>query len=180
MYRIQRLTEHQAGSHLDALTDLLLDAVEGGASVGFLHPLDESEGRAYWEVVLSALSSGQRVLLVALEGDSVLGSVQLGLVRWPSQGHRAEVMKLLVRRQDRRRGIGSALMRSAESEAPGRGRTLLVLDTLHGDDAERLYTKLGYSTVGVVPRYAASPSGSSLDDFVYMYRQLTSGAGATG
>jgi ribosomal protein S18 acetylase RimI-like enzyme len=173
MYRIESLNARQAAPYLDALTDLLLDAVQSGASVGFLQPLGASEARAYWEGALSALSSGERVLLVALEGDGVLGSVQLGLVGWPSQRHRAEVMKLLVSTAARRRGVGSALMRSAESEALGRGRTLLVLDTRRGDDAERLYAKLGYETAGVIPRYAASPSGGSLDDVVYMYRELT-------
>lgn len=190
MYRIESLTAQQAGTYLDALTDLLRDAVESGASVGFLKPLDASMAGVYWEGVLSALSSGERVLLLALEGDSVrsnsvrsntvLGCVQLGLVRWPSQQHRAEVMKLLVSTVARRRGIGSALMRSAESEALRRGRTLLVLDTRRGDDSERLYTRLGYKTAGVIPRYAASPSGDSLDDVVYMYRELLSGDGVTG
>ena len=185
MYRIESLTAHQARTYLDALTDLLRDAVECGASVGFLQPLDASEARAYWEGVLSALSSGERVLFVAVEQDSVrsnsvLGGVQLGLVGWPSQRHRAVVMKLLVSRAARRRGIGSELMRSAESEAQGRGRTLLVLDTRRGDDSERLYTRLGYETVGVIPGYATSPSGDSLDDVVYMYRELLSGDGATG
>ena len=180
MYCIESLAAHHAGRYLDALTDLLRDAVESGASVGFLQPLDASEARTYWEGVLSALSSGERVLLVALEGDSLLGTVQLGLVGWPSQRHRAEVVKLLVSGVARRRGIGSALMRAAESEALGRGRTLLVLDTRRGDDAERLYRGLGYETAGVIPRYAASPSGGALDDVVYMYRELESGGGATG
>lgn len=179
MYRIESLTAHQARRYLDSLTDLLRDAVQSGASVGFLQPLDASEAHAYWEGVLSALSSGERVLLVALDGDSVLGFVQVSLVAWPSQRHRAEVMKLLVSSVARRRGIGSALMRSAESDALGRGRTLLVLDTRRGDDAERLYAKLGYETAGVIPRYAASPSGGSLDDVVYIYTELRSGGGAT-
>ena len=179
MYRIESLTADEAGRYLDSLTDLLRDAVEGGASVGFLQPLDAHEARTYWERVLAALSAGERVLLVALEGESVLGSVQLGLVGWPSQRHRAEVMKLLVSRAARRRGIGTALMRSAESEARTRGRTLLVLDTRRGDDAGRLYARLGYETAGVIPRYVASPSGDSLEDTVYMYRELEPGGGAT-
>jgi ribosomal protein S18 acetylase RimI-like enzyme len=178
MYRIVSLTAREGEPYLGALTELLRDAVESGASVGFVRPLEASRALAYWEEALSAVSSGERVLLVALEGDGLLGSVQLGLVAWPSQRHRAEVMKLLVSSAARRRGIGSALMRALEAEARGRGRTLLVLDTVRGDDAERLYTKLGYETAGVVPRYAVSPSGASLDDVVYMFRELTLGAGA--
>ena len=178
MYRIESLTADGAVPYLDALADLLRDAVEGGASVGFLRPLGAAGARAYWEGLLPVLSSGERVLLAALEGGGVLGTVQLGLVGWPSQQHRAEVLKLLVHRRARRRGIGSALMRAVEGEALGRGRTLLVLDTVRGDDAERLYTHLGYETVGVIPRYAASPSGDSVDDVVYMYRELAPGEGA--
>lgn len=178
LYRIESLTADGAVPYLDALTDLLRDAVDGGASVGFLRPLGAAEARAYWEGMLPALSSGERVLLAALEGGGVLGTVQLGLVGWPSQRHRAEVLKLLVHWRVRRRGIGSALMREVEAEARARDRTLLVLDTVRGDDAERLYAKLGYETAGVIPRYAVSPSGESLDDVVYMYRELAPGDGA--
>lgn len=180
MYWIESLTTDQVDRRLDGLAELLCDAVGGGASVGFLQPLKVTEARGYWESVFPALSSGERVVLVALEGDSILGCVQLGLVSWPTQRHRAEVMKLLVHGAARRRGIGRALMRAVESEARARGRMLLVLDTRNGDDAQRLYTRLGYETLGIVPRYAASPSGDSLEDVVFMYRELESGSEPVG
>ncbi len=179
MYRTESLTADEAANYLDTLAELLCDAVEGGASVGFLQPLHASEARAYWERILPAVSSGERVLLVAWDVDSLMGTVQLGLVGWPSQRHRAEVMKLLVWSAARRRGIGTALMRAAEAEARRLGRTLLVLDTRNGDDSQRLYATLGYETLGVVPRYAVSPAGDVLEDVVFMYRELESGSGRT-
>lgn len=145
--------------------------MEDGASVGFLPPLAAAEALEYWRAVLRAVSGGTRVLLVALDGGDVLGSVQLDLATMPNARHRAEVMKLLVRRRARRKGIGRALMLAVEHAARAAGCTLLVLDTRRGDAAERLYEHLGYTRVGVIPRYARSAAGT-LDDTVYFYRDL--------
>jgi ribosomal protein S18 acetylase RimI-like enzyme len=137
----------------------LRDTVEDGASVGFLPPLASAEARDYWRGALRALSAGTRVLLVALDDGEVLGAVQLDLATTPNGRHRAEVMKLMVHRRARGKGIGRALMLAAED------------DTRRGDAAERLYERLGYSRVGVIPRYARSAAGT-LDDTVYFYREL--------
>jgi acetyltransferase len=145
--------------------------VEDGASVGFLPPLSAADARGYWRAVLQAVSGGTRVLLVALDDGDVLGSVQLDLATMPNARHRAEVMKLVVHRRARRAGIGRALMLAVEQAAREAGRTLLVLDTRRGDAAERLYERLGYTRVGVIPRYARSATGA-LDDTVYFYREL--------
>jgi len=145
--------------------------VEDGASVGFLPPLAAADALEYWRTVLRAVSQGSRVLLVALDGRDVLGSVQLDLAAMPNARHRAEVMKLLVHRRARRKGIGRALMLAIENAARAAGCTLLVLDTRRGDAAERLYAHLGYTRVGVIPRYARSAAGT-LDDTVYFYREL--------
>lgn len=171
MYRVERLTAEQGDGHLDQLVGLLQDAAESGASVGFLPPVGDAEGRAYWRTVLAAVAEGGRVLLAAVEGNSIVGTVQLDLARMANARHRAEVMKLMVHRRARRRGIGRALMLGLEEEARRVGRSLLVLDTRAADAAEQLYVSLGYTRVGVIPRYARSASGS-LDDTVYFYREL--------
>jgi len=171
MYRVERFTAEQGDGHLGQLVGLLRDAVDSGASVGFLPPVGDAEGRAYWRTVLAAVSEGGRVLLAALDEDGIVGTVQLDLSRMPNAKHRAEVMKLMVHRRARGQGIGRALMLGLEEEARRVGRTLLVLDTRAGDAAERLYVRLGYTRVGVIPRYARSAS-ESLDDTVYFYREI--------
>lgn len=170
-YRIERLGAVGAEAYFDRLVDLLQDVVDGGASVGFLPPLAALDARVYWGAVVAAVSEGTRVLLAALDRDDVLGSVQLDVATMPNARHRAEVMKLLVRRRARRQGIGRALMQAVEDVARDAGRSLLVLDTRSGDAAEALYDRLGYTRVGVIPRYARSASGT-LEDTVYFYREL--------
>ena len=171
MYEIEALTVERVGALTDQLIDLLVDAVESGASVGFLPPCDPTEGRAYWTGVQRAMTQGHRVLLAAVEDGRVWGAVQLDFAAMPNARHRAEVMKLLVHRQVRRRGIGRALMQAVERAARSAGRTLLVLDTRRGDAAEALYRSLGYVRAGIIPRYARSASGV-LEDTVYLYREL--------
>ncbi|PYN83740.1 MAG: GNAT family N-acetyltransferase [Candidatus Rokuibacteriota bacterium] len=168
---IRRIDEHGVGQHLQSLTELLQDAVDSGASVGFLRPLTKPTARAYWQTVQRAVGADHRILLAAFEGDALVGSVQLDLAGMPNGSHRAEVMKLLVHRRARRRGIARALMGAIEESARGSGRQLLVLDTRVGDAAEQLYTKLGYSKAGIIPRYARRSTGE-LDATVFMYRWL--------
>lgn len=153
------------------LVALLQDAVAGGASVGFLPPLAADEASAYWEGVSTDLTAGKRVLLAAVEQGRVIGSVQLELAGRANAAHRAEVQRLLVHRDARRRGIGRELMAALEEHARRIGRTLLVLDTREGDPSETLYARCGYTRVGVIPRYARSASGT-LDGTVYFYRHL--------
>ncbi len=158
---------------LQGLSELLLDAVEGGASVSFMHPLPLARARAFWQGVAEGAARGERVLLVARDGEAgapVLGTVQLVLAQPDNQPHRADVAKMLVLRRARRRGIGEALMRAAEAAARSAGKTLLVLDTASAD-AERLYQRCGWVQAGRVPGYALLPQGG-LCDTVFYYRQL--------
>jgi ribosomal protein S18 acetylase RimI-like enzyme len=168
---IRRIDEQGVGQHLESLAELLQDAVDSGASVGFLRPLTNPAARAYWQTVQRAVGDGERIVLAAFTGDELLGSVQLDLAGMPNGSHRAEVMKLLVHRRARRRGIARALMGAIEDSARRYGRQLLVLDTRAGDAAEQLYAKLGYSKAGIIPRYARSSTGE-LDATVFMYRWL--------
>src|SRR2546423_1669659 len=136
-----------------ALVELLRDSVDAGASVGFLAPLPEGQGREFWCAVKSELGDA-RVLLGAYVEGRLVGSVQLAPVAKPNGRHRAEVQKLLVLRAFRGRGIALELMAALERKARELGRWLLVLDTVPGQPAERLYQRLGYLRVGVVPDYA--------------------------
>jgi len=171
MYEIRTVAPEQLDEHAASFVTLLQDAVDSGASVGFVPPLDDDAARRYWAGVRAAIGGGNRILLAAVEEGAVLGSVQLDLAAMPNAGHRAEVMKLMVHRAARRRGIGRALMRALEDAARRAGRRLIVLDTRPGDSAEQLYAALGYARGGVIPRYALSAAGT-LDATVYMYREL--------
>jgi acetyltransferase len=173
---IRPLAADEAAQLLPSLAALLEDAVAGGASVGFLHPLRAGEAAGYWQSVIAAVKAGERVLLAAFDGQGLAGSVQLELAPMPNGAHRAEVVKLFVHRRCRRQGIGELLMRALEPLALAQGRRLLVLDTREGDDAERLYRRLGYSPAGVIPRYARSSRGT-FDATVIMYRWLEPVAG---
>jgi acetyltransferase len=168
---IRTLTPPDLDEYAASLTVLLQDAVDSGASVGFVPPLSAETARAYWTGVRPALAGGRRVVLAAVEDGDILGSVQLDFAAQPNAGHRAEVMKLMVHRRARRRGIARTLMTALEEAARRAGRHLLVLDTRAGDAAERLYAELGYVRVGVIPRYALSAAGT-LDATVYMYKEL--------
>lgn len=157
----------------EALADVLLDCVEGGSSIGFMHPLPRSKAVAFWEGVLAGAARGERIVLVAEDAASgtIVGTVQLILSMPDNQPHRADVAKMQVHRRARRRGVGAALMRAAEAEARKVGRTLLVLDTVTGSDAERLYSSLGWQRCGVIPNYALWPQGGLCSTTVF-YREL--------
>jgi ribosomal protein S18 acetylase RimI-like enzyme len=171
VYEIRTVSPKHLGEYLAAFIALLQDAVESGASVGFVPPVDASIARSYWAGVRTAIEGGNRILLAAIEDGEILGSVQLDLATMPNARHRAEVMKLMVHRAARRRGIGKALMVALEDAARRANRRLIVLDTRPGDPAEQLYTALGYTRAGVIPRYALSARGT-LDPTLYMYREL--------
>lgn len=141
------------------LADVLIDCVKEGASVSFMEPLEATRARDFWRGVAASVSSGQRALLVAEDGSGIAGTVQLALAQPDNQPHRADVAKMLVHRRARRRGVGAALMVAAEDVARDCGKTLLVLDTITGGDAERLYTRQGWVRVGEIPGYALMPRG---------------------
>jgi len=156
----------------DALAAILKDAVNGGASVGFLPPLGDAEATAYWREVADAVRAGTRVLLVAREPDGgLVGTAQLDLSEKPNARHRAEAMKVMVLGRARRRGAGRALMLALEAHARRLGRTTLVLDTRQGDPSEKLYVSVGWRPAGVIPRYAES-AGGTLDGSAFYYRLL--------
>ena len=156
---------------LDGLVDVLVDCVEGGASVGFMLPLTRERARAFWWRVAEGVTAGERALLVAEDELGVCGTVQLVLEQPENQPHRADLAKMLVHRRVRHRGLGAALMLAAEATARDCGKTLLVLDAVTGGDAERLYERLGWQRVGVVPGFALFPEGGPCDT-TYFYRTL--------
>ena len=153
-----------------AFLELLRDAVDAGASVGYLAPLADNDGWAFWRAVKSELAEG-RVLLAAYVDGRLVGSVQLATVPKPNGRHRAEVQKLLVLREFRGRGIGKALMAAVEKKAKELGRWLLVLDTVPAQPAEKLYERIGYRRAGVVPDYAEK-SGGGFEPTVIFYKKL--------
>jgi acetyltransferase len=169
--QIEELSPTQVPGYLAGLADLLKNAVESGASIGFLPPLAPGEATEYWNEVIAALDSGYRKLLIARENGRVIGAVQLDYASRRNASHRAEVMKLMVHTSARRRGLGRALMEEAARTAARDGRTLLVLDTRSGDPSEQLYQRLGYTTAGVIPGYARSASGD-LHTTVIMFKHL--------
>jgi len=175
-FSIELLNANQGRAHLPELVSLLQDAVHGGASIGFLSPLEVARAEAYWESVLSEVEQGIRVLLVArqeneLHGTGIHGTVQLALATKQNATHRAEVQKLFVHSQHRKRGIGGALLDTVDQEALRHGRHLLFLDTETGSPAERLYRKHGYVAAGEIPEFARSPRGY-LHSVLFMYRLL--------
>ena len=157
-------------AQIDELAGVLIDCVEGGASVSFMHPLPHDRAAAFWRRVGQDVAAGERALLVAKDARGLCGTVQLVLDQPENQPHRADLSKLLVHRRARRQGLGEALMRAAEATARECGKTLLVLDTAN-DEAERLYERLGWERVGVIPGYALLPHGGLCGTTVY-YRNL--------
>lgn len=168
---IVRFDAEQVLARIDELSGLLEDAVQGGASIGFLPPLAAGEAAEYWRQVVDALRGPARVLLVAIEDGRIAGTVQLAHEMRRNGDHRSEVIKLMVHTSARRRGIGRALMAEAEQAMRDAGRTLMVLDTRCGDPSEALYWELGFAEVGTIPRYARSADGT-LHETVIMYKQL--------
>jgi GNAT superfamily N-acetyltransferase len=166
--RLRALDEAQT----EALADLLIDCVEGGASVSFMHPLSRERALAFWRRVACGVAAGERALLVAEDAQGICGTVQLVLDLPENQPHRADLVKTLVHRRARRQGVGAALMRAAEALALECGRTLLVLDAVTGGDGARLYRRLGWVRVGDVPRFALMPDGEPCST-TFFYRDLT-------
>ncbi|MDB5074164.1 MAG: GCN5-related N-acetyltransferase [Chloroflexi bacterium] len=168
---IEQLHAEQVGTLLPELVALLRDAVDSGASIGFLPPLGVAEADAYWRDVAAAIQSRTRILLAARDEQGIAGSVQVDLAQKPNASHRAEIVKLLVHRRARRQGLGRALLTEAESAAHAAGRSLLVLDTRRGDVAEQLYRGQGYIEAGSIPHYVRNADGD-LEDTVIFYRLL--------
>jgi GNAT superfamily N-acetyltransferase len=172
-----RIRAADAGlSDVEGLADVLIDCVEGGASVSFMAPLPRDKAVAFWRHALDGAGRGERIVLVAEDRRTgrMVGTVQVVLAMPDNQPHRAEVAKMLVHRDARRRGLGAALMWAAEVAARAAGRTLLVLDTATGGNAERLYARLGWRRCGVIPGFALLPHGGLCGTTVF-YRELAGG-----
>ncbi|WP_425614311.1 N-acetyltransferase family protein [Anatilimnocola sp. NA78] len=172
---IRRLTE-VTHEQIEQLTDVLLDCVDGGASVSFMQPLTRERARLFWQKVAQGVASSDRVLLVATDEQGICGTVQLIFDLPDNQPHRADLAKMLVHRRARRQGLGAALMRTAEAAAVECGKSLLVLDAVTGGDASRLYERLGWVRVGDIPRFALFPQGGFCST-TYYYRDLQPTAG---
>jgi GNAT superfamily N-acetyltransferase len=171
---IEPLTGADVKTHRPALVALLRDAVDSGASIGFLPPVAEAEASAYWDAVATTVVEGSRVLLAAHDAElGLVGSAQLDLATRANARHRAEVSKVMVHRRARRRGIGRALMLALEQHARRLGRTTLILDTRQGDPSEALYRAVGWTFAGAIPCYARSATGA-LDGTALYYKLLDS------
>ncbi|CAJ6087826.1 acetyltransferase [Burkholderia pseudomallei] len=155
---VRRIGPDEAAACVDALSDVLIDCVEGGASVNFMAPLARDKARAFWREAAEGVARGERTLFVAEDADGrIVGTVQM-ITRQPeNQPHRADVAKMLVHRDARRRGVAQ--------------RLLAVLDTVTGGDAERLYARAGWQRVGVVPDYALMPDGAPCAT-TFFYKQI--------
>jgi len=168
------LSAPEAREHLSGLAAVLVDCVEGGASVSFMPPFPQSAGEEFFSKVISSLEAKERILLAAFDDSQVVGTVQIVTALPPNQPHRAEIAKLLVHRSARGQGVARQLMIEAERQALLAGKTLLVLDTVTGGPAEQLYLKLDWVKAGIIPNFALFPDGrltattilwKSLNDF---------------
>ena len=168
---IETLSTPLENADLEQLTDLLLDVVDGGASVSFMAGLSRDDARDWWRRTVEGLGP-RGAVLAARDASGIVGSVQLHPAWAPNQPHRADVAKLLVHSRARRRGLARALMAELESRAVRNDFTLLVLDTCQGTPAEALYRGLGWQEVGVIPHFALTPDGGNCDT-VFFYKDLT-------
>ena len=171
MISVRQLSAAEGHQHLGPLADVLLDCVEGGASVSFMASLTKADAESFFEKVLEEVRRGDRILLAAFIDSKLVGTVQVHLATPPNQPHRGDVAKLLVLRSARGRGVGALLMQHAEEASRRAGKTLLVLDTVTGGDGEKLYTRLGWTRVGVIPKYALFPDGTWCDTTIF-WKQL--------
>ena len=167
IHRLHALSDE----HIQALAGVLIDCVDGGASVSYMHPLSLATAEAFWRRVAEGVAAGERALLVAEDATGIVGTVQLVLDQPENQPHRADLSKMLVPRRARRLGLGAALMQAAEQTARDCGKTLLVLDTITGSDGDRLYTRMGWQRVGEIPDYALMPRGG-LSGTTVFYKRL--------
>ena len=155
-----RAIETPEERELAGLSDVLIDCVEGGASVSFVYPMSRAKADAFWNAAFESVARSERVVLAAVDPSGrIVGTVQVLWAQPENQPHRADVAKMLVHRSARRAGVGAALLQAAERCALDAGRTLLVLDTA-SPDAERLYARHGWQHCGRIPDYALWPDGT--------------------
>jgi GNAT superfamily N-acetyltransferase len=159
---------------IEELGEVLTDCVQGGASVSFLLPMTRAKAAAFWRDVAQSADRGERVVLVAEDGQGIAGTVQVVLAQPENQPHRGDVAKMLVHRRARRRGLGAALLQAAEQAAASAGKSLLVLDTVTGSEGYRLYSRHGWQLCGEIPNYALWPDGRPCSTSVF-YKALRAG-----
>ncbi|CCD85735.1 putative acetyltransferase, GNAT family [Bradyrhizobium sp. ORS 285] len=152
------------------LNEMLIETVANGGSVSFMHPLGTDDADAFWRESLASAARGERIVLGALDGETVVGTVTLQLKLPPNQPHRAEIAKMMTRVSHRKRGIATALLRAAEALARQHGRTMLVLDTAEDGGASGLYEGLGFQLSGIIPDYAVKPHGGLTGTMIYWKR----------
>ena len=167
IYRLHAVTE----THIEQLSDVLIDCVEGGASISFMLPMTREKAERFWLGVAAGVTNNERVLLVAQNDQGeIIGTVQVALALPENQPHRADISKMIVHRSARKQGIAAALMEAAEAETLREGKTVLVLDTA-SDEAERVYRKLGWLECGVIPDFALWPQGG-LCATTFFYKRI--------
>jgi len=171
MIEIRKLSAEETHVHVDELSVVMLDCVEGGASMGYMSPFSMQDGHGFWAGVVVDIANGSVLHLAALEDERIVGTVQVVLKQPPNQPHHGDLKKLMVRTEARGRGVARKLMAAAEQAARDHGKTLLVLDTATGSDAEFMYPKLGWQRVGTIPNYAKFPDGRYCDTTVF-YKEI--------
>lgn len=170
---IRRVGHDAVMTYVDALSDILIDCVEGGASISFMLPISRNTAMKFWRQVADGVVRNERILLVAETDDGqIVGTVQLITALPENQPHRADVAKMMVRRDARREGVGGRLMAAVDEAARNAGKSVLVLDTVTGGDAERLYERTGWQRVGDVPNYALMPDGKFCGT-TFFHKQLS-------
>ncbi|MEV0235906.1 GNAT family N-acetyltransferase [Nonomuraea sp. NPDC050786] len=175
MHTIERLTADEFDASVKDLAELLVDAVDSGASVGFLAPFGHEEAAAWWRAQAPAVAEGGLLVWTSRDEGVVTGTISLALAQKPNARHRAEIVKLMVHRDARGRGLSRALLATAEQAALDAGADLLLLDTETGSLAENVYLTGGWTRYGIVPEYAGSPDGT-LQDCSFFYKRLRASA----
>jgi GNAT superfamily N-acetyltransferase len=171
-HEIRLLSPAEAAARRDALIDILVDSVEGGASVNFVWPMTRAKAESWWDDALRSHARGERLIFTGEAGGRIDGTVTLNPVFKENQPFRAEISKMLVHSRARRQGLGAALLRAAEDEARRLGRDLLTLDTETGSAGETLYTRLGWTRFGEVPGYALTADGARRAGATFFYKEL--------
>jgi len=167
-HSIRRLGTEDIRGFAPILAALFLDAVQEGASIGFMDDLTLERATRYWCDVADAPQG--RVVLAGEDAAGIAGVVIVAPMPGETQPHRAEIAKMVVHRRARGRGLGTALMRAAEDEARAMGKSLATLFTRSGSDAERLYRRLGWLKAGVIPDDSLKPDGALCDGAVFYKR----------
>ncbi len=170
MTEVRQLHVEEGERYLPALAAVLMDCVDGNASVSFMSPLLRTEAELFFADVLREVEKGNRILLAAFTGTDLVGTVQIVTKMPPNQPHRADVAKLLVSRAARGQGIATLLMKEVEETARSEGKSLLVLDTCAGGVADRMYQRMGWTRAGEIPKYALYPDGAWCDTAIFWKR----------